>query len=516
MATSIGNWNVKINADISSFQGALKTASKLAGEFSRQFNVNQLLGSALGGADAKIAAFTATVRNMVSQIPYVGGALSAAATGGGEFAEFLTHSTKEMASNIKSADQLGIEYNDFVAIARKAGVESDVLVRVLQHLNVEIAKATAPGGDEAAKKFAGFGLDPNELRKADPSERLRLIADSYKNLTDSVQRSEELQFIGGRAGVQAGKAFAQGAEGIDHFKTNLTQVTKAQQEEIKLAAIQIKQAQFFADNLKTKATVEFAPDLGGFLKAFQDIGKSTGPLDFLERAAQARNNLIFEAQKLTLEQKVQLDQIREQVQAEADLQAQIELAATAEKERTKAANEQLRIAGQIKQAEGTRLSDLHEQQQTVFQLHLTGQISGGEAAKALDAIKQKQTEAGRALFTSTRSPLERFKEDTKDLEALLTGKFIKPDLAQSGIAAAFNKLKDATSPLTYNRIDAVEKNSAAAFSAENRFKVEGGRTVQEQVLEVLRQAKIQQDAQTEYQKEIAAALAGAPVEIGGP
>jgi len=141
---SIGNLNIKMSADISGFQTALKTASQLAGNFSRQFNVNQLLASSLGGTDAKIAAFSATLNNMVSQIPVVGGALGGLATGGGEFLSFLTHSTKEMAAQIKTADRLGMDYNEMQAVLRKSGADDD-------HGLLDCGRTSADRGHLAAR-----------------------------------------------------------------------------------------------------------------------------------------------------------------------------------------------------------------------------------------------------------------------------------------------------------------------------------------------------------------------------
>src|ERR1700687_534473 len=132
MATTIGWLNMKLSADISGFQASLKTASQLAGQFSRSFNMNQLLASSLGGMEAKTAAFNATVKGMVSQIPYAGGALAGAADAGQAFVGFLRESTKEMATQIKTAEQLGVDYNDFHALVHKAGDDFEAVTKALK------------------------------------------------------------------------------------------------------------------------------------------------------------------------------------------------------------------------------------------------------------------------------------------------------------------------------------------------------------------------------------------------
>lgn len=268
MAT-VGSLRVMLSANIDGFTSAMRKASDTAGRFTRQFNTSQLLGSALGGLDAKIAAFSSTIRNMVSEIPLVGGALGAAATAGGEFAEFLIHSTKEMAGNIRAANRLGIEYNEFNALVRKSGMDAEEFASKWFKVNRVIGDAAA-GVPAAVEKLKSHGLS-GLTTSLDPA---RDIAKAFYAIKDPVSQSRMLFDLAGKGAFSMGMAFKDGAGGIDKMMGSLTQVSTAQQEQILKTAILLKQQEIQIANLKTIATLSGAPFLEGVIKTMGEQGRA--------------------------------------------------------------------------------------------------------------------------------------------------------------------------------------------------------------------------------------------------
>jgi hypothetical protein len=269
MATSIGSLFIKLTADTSELQTRLKAAGQLMNEFGRQFSFNQLLTSGLGGLDSKLQALSGTIKGFASQVPYVGGASAGAVEAGQSFVDFLFKSTTEMAGNIKSAEQLGIEYNTVAAAARKGGISVEEFATKWRKVDALLGQASLGGSSEAKDKLKKWGLIGLEDKSGE--EAFRMLADRYKELKDPMLQAAMLQDLGIRNSLELGKAMRDGAAGVDLMAESMRGLSKVEQEEIKEAVRQKKISEELFENMKTGLIAANAPRLTGINKEFQKL-----------------------------------------------------------------------------------------------------------------------------------------------------------------------------------------------------------------------------------------------------
>src|SRR5204863_4997401 len=108
--------------------------------------------------------------------------LAGAAGGGGAFVQFLTQSTREMSSQIKLSDALGLNHNVMRLGMEQTGMEAHEFATKISKLNIVIGQA-AGGSTEARGKLVLAGLDPEKLVALKTTdERLRSVAHVFQTL----------------------------------------------------------------------------------------------------------------------------------------------------------------------------------------------------------------------------------------------------------------------------------------------------------------------------------------------
>ena len=204
-------------------------------------------------------------------------AAGAAAFGAYKAVGFVEAQMKAIDVNAKVSDSLGIQMEKLIAI-QHAG---DLAGAGVDEVNTALGKMVKSfdGPEKAQAAFDKLGLSADELRKKDPGEAFKTIAESFKNL-DAVDRANVAVDIFGKAGQKLIPLMLGGADAINKaaaetvaYGTAISRVDAAQVEAANDAWTRAKAA---LTGVATQLAVGLAPVLEAAANKFTEMATSGG------------------------------------------------------------------------------------------------------------------------------------------------------------------------------------------------------------------------------------------------
>ena len=143
------------------------------------------------------------------------------AAGGAALAGFAAKAVKDLVRTgdefDKMAGRTGFAVEELSGLSfalEQSGSSLQTFERSQRNLNERLQKGLA-GQDAFAERFTRIGLSLNELEKANPAERLNLVADALANIDNHGQRAAAAgELLGQKAGPELLNLLANGSEGI--------------------------------------------------------------------------------------------------------------------------------------------------------------------------------------------------------------------------------------------------------------------------------------------------------------
>jgi hypothetical protein len=223
---------------------------------------------------------------------------------GAEFAkEFAASLAEHMSEALEQADALGklaqrigdttenlstLQYQ-----AGKAGVNADDLTAAFRGLSKAMLDTNKPGSDAAAA-FKAIGVSVDELKKQNPTEQMKTIAEAVSHFADGQDKIEAMRLIFGKMGEQLIPMLDDGAKGFDDAAKSAANLGAVVSGETAKSAAEFNDEMAdlhtMANGLWMKLAEDLLPTLKELVTWFKENIVQTGALtDFLLMLGGAAN-----------------------------------------------------------------------------------------------------------------------------------------------------------------------------------------------------------------------------------
>jgi hypothetical protein len=251
---NIAKLSVSLEADISKFQKGMEKSSSLLSAFN--INMASLAGKAV---DAFVAIGVGAVAGL--------GAL-------------VTNSINAVTTQTRLADRLQISTEalaGFQLASKKVGVDAESANTFLTHMTKAFGEAEG-GSEEAQATFKALGIDLVSFAGQSSDQKLKTIAEGFKNIADAGTRVDLAMKIGGKSGAELVGVLAGGADSIQastdealKFGTALSRLDSAKVMEAHSSFERIVKT---FDGLITQLTVQLSPFISHIAKQFAEWAES--------------------------------------------------------------------------------------------------------------------------------------------------------------------------------------------------------------------------------------------------
>ena len=478
------------------------------------------------GARKHVTAFSSSVAQTAKRMSMFGGAMAALAAGG------LLRLVKQQAKVIdqigKLSDVLNITTEGLISFqygATLSGASAEAMNKALEIFVRRMGEATS-GSGEAIRGLEMLNLRASDLVAMDTGEAIKLVADRINTLPTAAKKAAAAYFMLGRGGMALSNFLMLGSKGIALFEKEarrlgitVSRIDAAQVEALNDSVYRLKQAfvgigrtlaihaapyvealaEHFTDMMTDSASIKdswdsIAKSMAWVANSFSDMGsgwramKATG-LTFLEQIyrvpglasgelkafgkpiiqiettfgketadmlAARSAELMHEANRLA-----SAPRVAESIIANAEAQAR----KSAQAARGLPVLDQLDKA--ISDIRGARRMKQYGWEQPELR-------PGAVAQPEISPVEfAKRTQRAQAILAATQTPLERFTEGQKELQDLLAGKHITPDIHERAMAQLLTTYEDQDVALNEAKQAAEEyAKSVASLWEETRTPLE--------------------------------------------
>lgn len=205
-----------------------------------------------------------------------------AAAGTVALAALYKKTSENIDETAKFADVIGLtteQLSGYRLAANITGSEIGQLNTGLTRLQKNIGDAEA-GLATAVREFDRLGIAVSDLRGLSTDEQIKLIADRFKQLPSTIDRSSVALNLFGRSGISLSKLLNEGSEGINRFQQEAKDLglafSRVDAAKIEEANDAFTRAQAISTGFANSLTIELAPVIQAVTESFIDAGKEAG------------------------------------------------------------------------------------------------------------------------------------------------------------------------------------------------------------------------------------------------
>lgn len=206
----------------------------------------------------------------------------AAALGFNALKNLVSHTAQAIDSTAKFADVIGLtteQLTGYQLAAQITGSSIGQLQTGMQRLQKNIADAEA-GLATAVREFDRLGISVEQLRGLSTDEQIKLIADRFRDLPSTIDRSSVALNLFGRSGIQLSKLLDEGAQGIERFQREAVELgfafSRLDAAKVEEANDSITRAKAVTEGFSRALTVELSPVITALSGEFIQAGKEAG------------------------------------------------------------------------------------------------------------------------------------------------------------------------------------------------------------------------------------------------
>lgn len=214
---------------------------------------------------------------------------TAAAAGAVGLSIMVRRTSENIDATAKFADVIGLtteQLTGYQLASKITGATLGQLNTGLTRLQKNIADAEA-GLATAVREFDRLGIAVEDLRGLSTDEQIKLIADRFKQLPTTIDRSSVALNLFGRSGIQLGKLLNEGSEGINRFQREADELglafNRIDAAKVEEANDSLTRAKAISDGFSQSLTIELAPVIKSITDTFIEAGKEAGGFGNLAR-----------------------------------------------------------------------------------------------------------------------------------------------------------------------------------------------------------------------------------------